>query len=100
MDIKRFNDFISFSKVKEDNRNYDINSFLDTVKDRMGRLPATDLLDFVSEYGFASFNTDMIVTPMEKQEHSDYFVVGAFLGFGNTLSVLRRASECFIRRSR
>lgn len=95
MDIKRFNDFISFSKVKEDNRNYDINSFLDTVKDRMGRLPATDLLDFVSEYGFASFNTDMIVTPMEKQEHSDYFVVGPFLGFGNTAVSIEKSIGMF-----
>lgn len=95
MYIKRFNDFISFSKVKEDNRNYDINSFLDTVKDRMGRLPATDLLDFVSEYGFASFNTDMIVTPMEKQEHSDYFVVGPFLGFGNTAVSIEKSIGMF-----
>ena len=81
--------------MKEDNRNYDINSFLDTVKDRMGRLPATDLLDFVSEYGFASFNTDMIVTPMEKQEHSDYFVVGPFLGFGNTAVSIEKSIGMF-----
>ena len=99
MDIKRFNDFISFSKVKEDNRNYDINSFLDTVKERMGRLPATDLLDFVSEYGFACFNTDMIVTPMEKQEHSDYFVVGAFLGFGNTAVSIEKSRGLFVTQT-
>ncbi|ATV51959.1 SMI1/KNR4 family protein [Prevotella intermedia] len=84
MDIKSINDFISFSRLKEDNKDYDIKSFLDTVKDLMGKLPNKDLLDFIYKYGFAYFNVEMVVAPMEKHGHSKDFIVGPILGFGNT----------------
>lgn len=84
MDIKSINDFISFSRLKEDNKDYDIKSFLDTVKDLMGKLPNKDLLDFIYKYGFAYFNVEMVVAPMEKHSHSKDFIVGPILGFGNT----------------
>lgn len=84
MDMKNINDVISFSNVKDANRNYDINSFLDKVKDLMGGLPDKDVLDFISKYGFAYFNVDMIVIPIDRQDHMKYFIVGPILGFGNT----------------
>ena len=62
MDIKKINKFISFLEVKEDNKDYDINSFLDTVKELMGRLPEKGLLHFISEYGFSYFKNKEIQT--------------------------------------
>ena len=84
MEMKNINDVISFSNVKEANRNYDINSFLNKVKDLMGRLPDKEVLDFIYEYGFAYFNVDMIVIPTDRQAHMECFTVGPILGFGNT----------------
>lgn len=84
MDINKINKFISFLEVKEDNKDYDINSFLDTVKELMGRLPEKGLLHFISEYGFSYFKTEMIVEPIQKQRNTDYFIVGPILGFGKT----------------
>ncbi len=96
MDIQGIKQLISFSKERELNQSYDVTSFLEEVKSIMGALPDHTILQFITDFGFAHFNDEMVVSPLEKQANSDELLyVSGILGFGNTQRSVEKSIKIY-----
>ena len=96
MDIQGIKQLISFSKERELNQSYDVTSFLEEVKSIMGTLPDHTVLQFITDFGFAHFNEEMVVSPLEKQANSDELLyVSGILGFGNTQRSVEKSIKMY-----